>query len=459
MLEDNLEERVAMLEDLAKTGTLRSCFEYSQYGLKTSGLYMIDPDGGLVGQEPFQVYCNFSTGATEVMHDSESENEVGHCHDPGCYQKNITYINGLTSSAISMYQIISLIELASYCEQDFHYDCTLAPLMDESINYAFWEDRHGEKNIYYTGSNYGEHVCDCHYTEEGCMEEETKHNKCNCDANLPIPASDTGTITNVTALPVKKMFFGGMTYELQSGKFKLGRLRCYGNKDVDIGTSCANLKMKGIMTSGYYNIKPTGSLHTKIVFCDMKSGTYDDVPQVDEISSSSPLGTILPWVPKPEPSSETNVTLPYGWLPCDGRLITEGPWQGGKTPDLRGEFLRGGTIDNVLEKELDEVQNHEHLDPGHNHPCSATSTQDAHSHGYLRWDCCPTSSGDVHIGSGSKYAYWTQSYASDSAQPPISTSCTNTKSNSNLGGVASPSRAGTETRPRNMKTIYIMRCF
>ena len=50
-----IEERLSKLEDLAKIGTLRSCFEYSQYGLKTSGSYMIDPDGGLIGQEPFQV--------------------------------------------------------------------------------------------------------------------------------------------------------------------------------------------------------------------------------------------------------------------------------------------------------------------------------------------------------------------------------------------------------------------
>ena len=50
-----IEERLAKLEDLAKIGTLRSCYEYSQYGLKTNGLYMIDPDGGILGQEPFQV--------------------------------------------------------------------------------------------------------------------------------------------------------------------------------------------------------------------------------------------------------------------------------------------------------------------------------------------------------------------------------------------------------------------
>ena len=52
---DELEERVAKLEDLAKVGTLRSCSEYSRFGLKKSGPYMIDPDGSLLGEEPFQV--------------------------------------------------------------------------------------------------------------------------------------------------------------------------------------------------------------------------------------------------------------------------------------------------------------------------------------------------------------------------------------------------------------------
>ena len=89
-----------------------------------------------------------------------------------------------------------------------------------------------------------------------------------------------GTITNMTALPVKKLFFGGLSYELQSAAYQLGRLKCYGDKDVEIATSCAALKKKNVMTSGYYNIKPEGDTHTKLVFCDMKSGTYTDVPQV-----------------------------------------------------------------------------------------------------------------------------------------------------------------------------------
>ena len=50
-----------------------------------------------------------------------------------------------------MYQIVSLIELAAYCEQEIRYDCTLAPLTAEEVDYAFWEDRQGETNVYYTG--------------------------------------------------------------------------------------------------------------------------------------------------------------------------------------------------------------------------------------------------------------------------------------------------------------------
>ena len=65
--QDILEDRVAKLEELAKVGTLRTCAEYAQYGLKTSGLYMVDPDGPLLGQPPFQVFCNFDAGVGETI--------------------------------------------------------------------------------------------------------------------------------------------------------------------------------------------------------------------------------------------------------------------------------------------------------------------------------------------------------------------------------------------------------
>ena len=66
--QDILKDRVAKLEELAKVGTLRTCAEYAQYGLKTSGLYMVDPDGPLLGHPPFQVFCNFDSGTTRIKY-------------------------------------------------------------------------------------------------------------------------------------------------------------------------------------------------------------------------------------------------------------------------------------------------------------------------------------------------------------------------------------------------------
>ena len=152
-----------------------------------------------------------------------------------------------------------------------------------------------------SGSNYGSHVCDCHYEAGGCIEEETKQNTCNCDANLPVALTDSGTITNSSALPMVKLYFGGLTYEIQYATYTLGRLKCYGmicyerfcgyciyiiigEQTLDVGTSCSSLKQSGYFKSGYYNIKDNSK---KVVFCDMTSDSYEDVPQSDEIVLSA----------------------------------------------------------------------------------------------------------------------------------------------------------------------------
>ena len=72
---------------------------------------------------------------------------------PGCYEKAISYsyLDGDSRIPIPMSQIESLIQLSESCVQDIQYDCTLAPLAVEDVDFAFWEDRTGEKNNYFTG--------------------------------------------------------------------------------------------------------------------------------------------------------------------------------------------------------------------------------------------------------------------------------------------------------------------
>ena len=93
----------------------------------------------------------------------------------GCYSKAVTYLNVETNEPIPTSQLESLIQLSQSCVQSFHYDCTLAPLRDQgAIDYAWWTDRHGERNYYFTGENKGNHVCDCHFEHTGCFEQDSK---------------------------------------------------------------------------------------------------------------------------------------------------------------------------------------------------------------------------------------------------------------------------------------------
>ena len=63
-----------------------------------------------------------------------------------------SYPDGDTEVPIPMSQIESLIQLSEFCDQQFQYDCTLAPLTTEDIDFAFWEDKTGGMNNYFTGA-------------------------------------------------------------------------------------------------------------------------------------------------------------------------------------------------------------------------------------------------------------------------------------------------------------------
>jgi len=469
-MEDDIENRVAKLEQLAKIGTLRTCQEYARFGLASDGVYLIDPDGPLLGHEPFNVFCNFTSGATEIYHNSESVVQVEHCHDPGCYNKTITYTDGENFNEmkpVPASQILALIELSSACSQSFSYDCLLAPLTSEDVDYAYWTDRHGDVYNYYTGQNQGSHVCDCTFAEDGCAEEDTKHNRCNCDANLPVMLKDTGVITNSTALPITQLFFGGLQYEAQQASFQLGRLKCYGEADVKTGTSCSALKMSGIFNSGHYVIKEEGDVNKKTVYCGMDTSSYDNVEQTEEteLSAMTPIGTIIAWIPKITPDGNL-LPLPTGWLFCNGTEITEGPWKGSFTPQLNNLFLRGGDEETVLETQSSQLQDHQHDDPGHSHGCSASSTSGSHHHTYRTGKVAHEGGSgenyvsdanvDNNLDDASKYI----TADTGSVSVSVSTTCTLDTEGSNLGGVDSnTAESGQETRPANMKVIYIMRVY
>ena len=148
--------------------------------------------------------------------------------------------------------------------------------------------------------------------------------------------------------------------------------------------------------------------------------------------------------------SNENLDLPDGWLPCDGHSIENGPWAGGATPNLNtnGHFLRGGNENDVMVFEEDQIHDHEHTDAGHSH------SSPPHSHPYLEH----SSTSAVHIGPQNAYGggEWTDGDISRTTTP---TSVPIDNAKSSIGGVSSSYRSGDETRPRNMKVIWVMKCW
>ena len=222
-----IEDDIKYLMELSKFNIGRTCEEMARYGVDKSAYYLVDPDG-LGGEEPIRVYCQFGqsgVASTLISHKSEGETQVINCEDPGCYARKIEY-------NAPMKQIESLIELSESCQQDIVYKCFMSALQKQGIDYGFWLDRNGDSQVYWTGSHHGQHVCSCHYIDEGCFDEENVGNSCNCDALEPLEMSDVGTITNSSALPITELRFGGLESDVQSAFHTLGKLSCSGMKSI-----------------------------------------------------------------------------------------------------------------------------------------------------------------------------------------------------------------------------------
>ena len=138
------------------------------------------------------------------------------------------------------------------------------------------------------------------------------------------------------------------------------------------------------------------------------------------------------------------IDLPPGWQRCDGSTIEHpSPWAGKLTPDLNNEkrFLRGGHDNEQLTMEEDQLQDHEHhvniTDPGHTHPYIDDRMDTSSAKGPANAD---------YVADRFNYL---DSKTTSSGKTGISAIATNIKTG----------RRGTETRPKNMKVIFVIRVF
>ena len=105
----------------------------------------------------------------------------------------------------------------------------------------------------------------------------------------------------------------------------------------------------------------TDIIHLEEDFSDFKVDIEVDLEALTttiDMLNMAPIGTIVAWTPRPNRDSYDEVSLPNGWIVCDGRIIDAGIWKGKRTPDLNEErrFLRGGSHGNALSPEEDSIR-------------------------------------------------------------------------------------------------------
>jgi len=244
-----------------------------------SGMHWIDPDGQGVGDDPIFVYCDMTTDTTSIPHDSEGPMDVGHCADPGCYSKSISY-------NASSRQMAALADLSVECHQSIRYDCFYAPFEFGDVVYSWWNDQDGSAKYFWAGANSkNNHTCQCGI-DGNCVEPVMK---CNCDSTAPEQLADVGVISDKEILPVTGLNFGRTQRQYSSGVHTLGRLECTGQVAVTgMPTSCQDLWKIGHSLSGLYSIK--GEKSVESVYCDFsklptetgfqKWIGYDDIKSV-----------------------------------------------------------------------------------------------------------------------------------------------------------------------------------
>jgi len=194
------------------------------------------------------------------------------------------------------------------------------------------------------------------------------------------------------------------------------------------------------------------------------SKTQDQLTRTQDVLIPG-VGAILPWIPSPSPGemNATIATTPSGWQRCDGSDITEGPFTGLKTPNLNGEryFLRGGDDFTVTTIENDTMQDHTHDvdDPGHSHSTSSAGAKETDLPVAIDNKNLDTKTGNNYdSGCFETQGYNCMSWSYDTANSH-SHSVNSANSRVSVGSVSSSYNTGSETRPKNMAVIYVMRIF
>ncbi|KAJ3599774.1 hypothetical protein NHX12_033730 [Muraenolepis orangiensis] len=113
-------------------------------------------------------------------------------------------------------QLTAIISQSEHCEQELSYYCRKSRLLNTP----------GAIQTHWGGAVPGSQQCACG------LQEDCLHPKhfCNCDADQPQWANDSGLLTNKETLPLRSLVLGDLQRRGSEAAYRVGPLRCRGDK-------------------------------------------------------------------------------------------------------------------------------------------------------------------------------------------------------------------------------------
>merc|ERR1711970_5743 len=177
-------------------------------------------------------------------------------------------------------------------------------------------------------------------------------------------------------------------------------------------------------------------------------------------NETRPKNVKIPFIMKiKETLPSTTLSVLTGWLPKSS--LPEN-WRNVKSINDLGLFLRGGTLEELGEVQLDSMQDHSHLDAGHTHKdIGHTHTDKGHAHKIqlgdertdevLRpGDTWGDRDGGPHFGEP-----WDMGSKIGIGYADIQTSHADIEMAKAVIGSVTGAETGDETRPKNMRVVFV----
>ncbi|KAL2087594.1 hypothetical protein ACEWY4_016422 [Coilia grayii] len=199
----------------------QSCEAYRDKADPT-GAYTLDLDGS-GPLESMPVTCSQTEDKvwTVVNHDQMGPVRVLGSTLQHPYTRSLNY-------SLPASHLRNLVTNSQHCQQEVIYQCRKSRLFNtwDGTPLSWWLDRDGAKRTYWGGFLPGVQQCACSL-EGNCMD---MNYFCNCDADQDTWVNDTGLLSYKDHLPMREIAIGDTNRTGSEAVFKIGPLRCYGNR-------------------------------------------------------------------------------------------------------------------------------------------------------------------------------------------------------------------------------------